>query len=186
MLFRSFCGLLGQRNLTEFSYRLADPQRAHIFVGVQIHGRKDTHQLMQELISSGFPCLDLSDNELAKLHLCHMVGGRLPARSEADRLEAEELLYRFEFPERPGALMDFVSSLHPNWNISIFHYRNHGADMGRIVVGVQVPPAELDDWRAFLAELPYPHWEETLNPAYRLFLGPVDLPVPALAGLHRA
>jgi threonine dehydratase len=97
---------------------------------------------------------------------------------------AEELLYRFEFPERPGALMDFVSSLHPNWNISIFHYRNHGADMGRIVIGVQVPTSERDDWRAFLAELPYRHWDETQNPAYRLFLGPMDLPVPALAGLQ--
>ncbi|MFN7899022.1 MAG: threonine ammonia-lyase, biosynthetic [Synechococcaceae cyanobacterium] len=180
---RRFCGLLGHRNLTEFSYRLADPQRAHIFVGVQIHGRQDTGRLMEDLTSNGFPCLDLSDNELAKLHLCHMVGGRLPARNEAAAAVAAELLYRFEFPERPGALMDFVTSLHSNWNISIFHYRNHGADMGRIVVGVQVPTAELDDWRAFLADLPYPHWEETRNPAYRLFLGPMDQPVPALAGL---
>ena len=182
---RRFCGLLGQRNLTEFSYRLADPQRAHIFVGVQIHGRQDTRRLIDELTSNGFPCLDLSDNELAKLHLSHMVGGRLPLRNESGAANAAELLYRFEFPERPGALMDFVSSLHPNWNISIFHYRNHGADMGRIVVGVQVPSAELDEWRTFLAQLPYPHWDETLNPAYRLFLGALDQPVPALAGLGR-
>ncbi|MFN9692496.1 MAG: threonine ammonia-lyase, biosynthetic, partial [Synechococcaceae cyanobacterium] len=183
---RRFCGLLGQRNLTEFSYRLADPQRAHIFVGVQIKGHQDTRLLMDDLTSNGFPCLDLSDNELAKLHLCHMVGGRLPSQSEAGTATApaEEFLYRFEFPERPGALMDFVSSLHPSWNISIFHYRNHGADMGRIVIGVQVPTAELADWRTFLAELPYPHCEETRNPAYRLFLGPMDQPVPALAGFH--
>jgi threonine dehydratase len=140
--------------------------------------------LMDDLTGSGFPCLNLSDNELAKLHLCHMVGGRLPSQSPAGDGLAEELLYRFEFPERPGALMDFVSSLHPNWNISIFHYRNHGADMGRIVIGVQVPTSERDDWRAFLAELPYRHWDETQNPAYRLFLGPMDLPVPALAGLQ--
>jgi threonine dehydratase len=181
---RRFCGLLGQRNLTEFSYRLADTQRAHIFVGVQIKGLQDTQMLMDDLTGSGFPCLNLSDNELAKLHLCHMVGGRLPSQSAAGDGLAEELLYRFEFPERPGALMDFVSSLHPNWNISIFHYRNHGADMGRIVIGVQVPTSERDDWRAFLAELPYRHWDETQNPAYRLFLGPMDLPVPALAGLQ--
>jgi threonine dehydratase len=180
---KRFCGLLGPRNLTEFSYRLADSQRAHIFVGVQIHGRQDTRRLIADLAASGFPCLDLSDNEFAKLHLCHMVGGRLPARSDAAAPLLDELLYRFEFPERPGALMDFVSSLHANWNISIFHYRNHGADMGRIVVGVQVPAAERDAWRAFLAGLPYAHWEETHNPAYRLFLGPMDQPVPALAGL---
>jgi threonine dehydratase len=180
---RRFCRLLGTRNLTEFSYRLADSQRAHIFVGVQIHGRQDTRRLIDDLEANGFPCLDLSDNELAKLHLCHMVGGRLPARRDAAAPLLAELLYRFEFPERPGALMDFVSSLHPNWNISIFHYRNHGADMGRIVVGVQVPAAELDDWRAFLTGLPYAHWEESHNPAYRLFLGPLDQPVPTLAGL---
>jgi threonine dehydratase len=115
-----------------------------------------------------------------------MVGGRLPASAGSAREQGEELLYRFEFPERPGALMAFVSALHPNWNISIFHYRNHGADVGRIVVGVQVPAAELKDWRAFLAELPYQHWEETHNPAYRLFLGELSGPLPVLAGLVQA
>ncbi len=183
---RRFCSLLGQRSLTEFSYRLADPRLAHLFVGVQISGRDDIARLTAELEASGFPCLDLTDNELAKLHLCHMVGGRLPASAGAAVHQGQELLYRFEFPERPGALMAFVSSLHPNWNISIFHYRNHGADVGRIVVGVQVPPEEMDDWRAFLAELPYRHWEETHNPAYRLFLGEQNRPLPPLGDLVSA
>jgi len=168
---RRFCAALGKRSLTEFSYRLADPRLAHIFVGVQISGHADTRQLIEQLQSEGFPCLDLSGNELAKLHLCHMVGGRLAARADTAPDGAEELLYRFEFPERPGALMAFVSSLHPNWNISIFHYRNHGADVGRIVVGVQVPQQERQDWRAFVEGLPYPHVDESDNPAYRLFLG---------------
>ncbi|MFM7393809.1 MAG: threonine ammonia-lyase, biosynthetic [Cyanobium sp.] len=183
---RRFCDLLGQRSLTEFSYRLADPRLAHIFVGVQISGRDDTARLMADLQAGGFPCLDLSDNELAKLHLCHMVGGRLPASAGAALEQGEERLYRFEFPERPGALMAFVSALHPNWNISIFHYRNHGADVGRIVVGVQVPPSETDDWRAFLAELPYQWCEETDNPAYRLFLGQMAPSLPALDSLVSA
>ena len=180
---RRFCGLLGQHNLTEFSYRLADPQRAHIFVGVQISGPGDTTSLIADLEQHGFPCLDLSDNELAKLHLCHMVGGRLPPSREGEPPAGKELLYRFEFPERPGALMAFVTALHPNWNISIFHYRNHGADVGRIVVGVQVPDAELEEWRRFLADLPYQHWEETGNPAYQLFLGEASPARPALAAL---
>jgi len=183
---RRFCGLLGQRSLTEFSYRLSDPRLAHLFVGVQISGRDDVPRLTAELEASGFPCLDLTDNELAKLHLCHMVGGRLPASAGEALRQGQELLYRFEFPERPGALMAFVSALHPNWNISIFHYRNHGADVGRIVVGVQVPPEEMDDWRAFLAELPYRHWEETHNPAYRLFLGQQSQPLPPLGDLVSA
>jgi len=169
---RRFCAVLGQRSLTEFSYRLADPRLAHIFVGVQINGHADTRQLMAELQGEGFPCLDLSGNELAKLHLCHMVGGRLPTSAAEALDQGEELLYRFEFPERPGALMAFVSSLHPSWNISIFHYRNHGADVGRIVVGVQVPRHERQEWERFVAALPYPHWDESTNPAYRLFLGP--------------
>jgi threonine dehydratase len=169
---RRFCAVLGQRSLTEFSYRLADPRLAHIFVGVQINGHADTRQLMAELQGEGFPCLDLSGNELAKLHLCHMGGGRLPTSAAEALDQGEELLYRFEFPERPGALMAFVSSLHPSWNISIFHYRNHGADVGRIVVGVQVPRHERQEWERFVAALPYPHWDESTNPAYRLFLGP--------------
>jgi len=180
---RRFCDLLGQHNLSEFSYRLADPLRAHIFVGVQISGRADTDALIGTLESQGFPCLDLSANELAKLHLCHMVGGRLPGTVNGNPQPMRELLYRFEFPERPGALMAFVSALHPNWNISIFHYRNHGADVGRIVVGVQVPEAELADWRRFVGELPYRHWDETENPAYQLFLGEASPARPPLAVL---
>ncbi len=183
---RRFCELLGDRSLTEFSYRMADPRVAHIFVGVQIRGRADTEQLIGRLEAGGFPCLDLSGNELAKLHLRHMVGGRLPAGVDALAAGSEELLYRFEFPEKPGALMAFVQALHADWNISIFHYRNHGADVGRIVVGVQVPPQERADWQLFLAGLGYRHWDETGNPAYGLFLGrtaaSAALPVAPRAG----
>jgi threonine dehydratase len=167
---REFCTLLGNRNLTEFSYRLADPSRAHIFVGVQTSGSRDEQDLIHDLNAAGFPCLDLSNDELSKLHLRHMVGGRMPAAACS---HIRELLYRFEFPERPGALMRFLTSLHPNWNISIFHYRNHGADVGRIVVGVQVPPEESSDWQTFLDGLGYRYVDETENPAYRLFLGEV-------------
>ena len=170
---REFCTLLGQRSLTEFSYRLADPSRAHIFVGVQTSGSSDEQNLFHDLQAAGFPCLDLSTDELSKLHLRHMVGGRMPAAAGEGAGHGRELLYRFEFPERPGALMRFLTSLHPNWNISIFHYRNHGADVGRIVVGVQVPEAELDDWQSFLDGLGYHYADETENPAYRLFLGEV-------------
>ena len=170
---RRFCGLLGQRNLTEFSYRLADRARAHIFVGVQTSGSIDEQQLITDVQAAGFPCLDLSNNELAKMHLRHMVGGRLPTPSTEGMERADELLYSFAFPERPGALMTFLTSLHPNWNISIFHYRNHGSDMGRIVVGVQVPSGERSDWLDFLKGLSYDWVDETQNPAYQLFLGPV-------------
>jgi threonine dehydratase len=170
---RRFCGVLGQRSLSEFSYRLADPRVAHIFVGVQTSGTADEQQLINDVQNAGFPCLDLSNNELAKLHLRHMVGGRLPASAGQALEQGEELLYRFEFPEKPGALMAFVNALHANWNISIFHYRNHGADVGRIVVGVQVPRAERPAWQEFLDGLGYQH--------YKLFLGPSSAPLPALA-----
>ncbi|MEB3235416.1 MAG: threonine ammonia-lyase, biosynthetic [Cyanobacteriota bacterium] len=175
---RRFCTLLGQRNLTEFSYRLADASRAHIFVGVQTSGTSDELELIHDVRAAGFPCLDLSNDELSKLHLRHMVGGRLPSGSGERSGAGRELLYRFEFPERPGALMRFLTSLHPNWNISIFHYRNHGADVGRIVVGVQVPATELDAWQAFLDGLGYSYVDETANPAYQLFLGEVACNVP--------
>lgn len=178
---RRLCEVLGCRSLTEFSYRMADPRIAHIFLGVQVLGHDDAQSLLAELESNGFPCLDLSGNELAKLHLRHMVGGRLPVRMPAaGESELRELLYRFEFPERPGALMAFVNALHPNWTISIFHYRNHGADVGRIVVGVQVTAEHLDDWNLFLAGLGYRHWDETTNPAYALFLGATGAPQPAV------
>ena len=170
---RRFCNLLGQRSLTEFSYRLADSPRAHIFVGVQTQGEADTDGLIGSLEQAGFPCLNLSDNELAKLHLRHMVGGRLPQTPNAASPEVEELLYSFAFPERPGALMTFVTSLHPNWNISIFHYRNHGSDVGRIVVGVQVPTNERTQWFDYLKGLRYEWVDESHNPVYQLFLGSV-------------
>jgi threonine dehydratase len=162
---RRFCRLLGQHSLTEFSYRLGVGPRAHIFVGVQIRNRADAEALQAQLIGAGFNSVDLSGNELVKLHLRHMVGGRLPVSAQP-----QELLYRFEFPERPGALMAFVEALHPGWNISIFHYRNQGSDVGRIVVGVQVPSQELPQWQEFLQRLAFPWWDETNNPAYQLFL----------------
>ncbi|QEY31679.1 threonine ammonia-lyase, biosynthetic [Synechococcus sp. RSCCF101] len=172
---RGLCRVLGSRSLTEFSYRMADPATAHIFMGVQINGSSDTAELVSELDRAGYPCLDLSADELAKSHLRHMVGGRLPASAAVhcgdDR---RELIYRFEFPERPGALMRFVSALQADWSISIFHYRNHGADVGRIVVGVLVRDREREAWQQVLDGLGYRCWEETHNPAYALFLGGGD------------
>ncbi|MBD1892220.1 threonine ammonia-lyase, biosynthetic [Coleofasciculus sp. FACHB-SPT9] len=161
---RKFCECLGRRNLTEFSYRIADEKEAQIFVGVQIQNRADAAKMAESFEACGFKTLDLTDDELTKLHLRHMVGGRSP-------LACDELLYRFEFPERPGALMKFVGSMSPNWNISMFHYRNNGADYGRIVVGMQVPPREMEEWQAFLDTLGYRYWDESKNPAYKLFLG---------------
>ena len=169
---RKLCECLERRSLTEFSYRMSDGPQAQIFMGVQVSNYDDRRALLADLQHNGFPCQDLSDDELAKVHLRHMVGGRLPAsaqRTQAD--DCVELLYRFEFPERPGALMTFVTALRPEWTISIFHYRNHGADVGRIVVGVLVKQSDLDDWNTFLRDVGYPSWEETGNPAYRLFLG---------------
>ncbi|NJK41544.1 MAG: threonine ammonia-lyase, biosynthetic [Acaryochloridaceae cyanobacterium SU_2_1] len=161
---RKFCGCLGSHNITEFNYRIADQQTAHIFVGLQIQNRADAVQIANTFGSQGFKTLDLTDDELAKLHLRHMVGGR-------SQLADHELLYRFEFPERPGALTKFLGCMSPAWNISLFHYRNNGADHGRIVVGTQVPPHEMDEWQAFLDNLGYPYINETDNPAYQLFLG---------------
>ncbi|MFM7614122.1 MAG: threonine ammonia-lyase, biosynthetic, partial [Synechococcales cyanobacterium] len=130
----------------------------------QIQNRQDARVMAEKFEAFGFPTLDLTDDELTKLHLRHMVGGH-------SSLAHNELLYRFEFPERPGALMEFVTSMSPDWNISLFHYRNHGADYGRIVVGVQVPPNEMHQWQTFLDGLGYRYWNETQNPAYQLFLG---------------
>lgn len=161
---RKFCECLGRRNLTEFSYRIADNQEAHIFVGVQIQNRNDATQTLESFENHGFKTIDLTDDELTKLHLRHMVGGR-------SQLAHNELLYRFEFPERPGALMKFLKCMSPEWNISLFHYRNHGADYGRIVVGMQVPPHEMEQWQAFLDTLGYLYWDESENEAYKLFLG---------------
>ncbi len=161
--FRSFCASVGDRNVTEFNYRISDAKDAHVFVGVQISRREEAKALAKTFAKAGFPTLDLTDDELAKSHVRHMVGG-------ASKLAEHELLYRFEFPERPGALMRFLSAMHPDWNISLFHYRNHGADFGRILVGLQVPPHEKREFKAFLKTLGYRHWDETDNPVYRLFL----------------
>jgi threonine dehydratase len=166
---RSLCELLADRSLTEFSYRMRAGDQAHIFMGIQVSGPDDRSSLIGHLKTNGYPCLDLSDDELSKVHLRHMVGGRLPTSSTTSKVQ--ELLYRFEFPERPGALMRFVTALHRDWSISIFHYRNHGADVGRIVVGVLVSPDDLKAWQSFLRDLGYSSWEETSNPAYQLFLG---------------
>lgn len=161
---RQFCDCIGKRNLTEFNYRIANETEAHIFVGVQIQNRADATKLMANFETHGLKTVDLSDDELTKLHLRHMVGGHSP-------LAHNERLYRFEFPEYPGALMKFVASMSPNWNISLFHYRNNGADYGRIVVGIQVPPNETEDWQTFLDTLGYRYWDESQNQAYQLFLG---------------
>ncbi len=169
---KKLCENLGERSLTEFSYRMSDGPKAQIFMGVEVLGARDRMDLTKKLEKEGFPCLDLSKDELSKAHLRHMVGGRLP--TSAKKLYADgfkELLYRFEFPERPGALMEFVSNLNQGWSISIFHYRNHGADVGRIVVGVLVKEKEFNEWFDFLNSLGYPSCEETNNSAYRLFLG---------------
>jgi threonine dehydratase len=162
--FKRFCATLGARNITEFNYRIADPKEAHVFVGVQVHGVDETAKIVRTLGRHGLKTLDLSDNEMAKLHVRHLVGGHAAQA-------ADELLYRFEFPERPGALMKFLDSMRTDWNISLFHYRNHGADYGRVLVGMQVPKKEMPAFRRFLSELGYPYVDESRNPAYRLFLG---------------
>jgi threonine dehydratase len=161
--FRRFCARIGARNITEFNYRYGDPERAQVFVGLSIHNRDETQRVVHQLRAAGFPTLDLSDNEMAKLHVRHLVGGRSPQVTD-------ELIYRFEFPERPGALMHFLDRMSGGWNISLFHYRNHGADFGRVLLGIQVPRREKAAFRRFLEQVSYPCWEETANPAYRLFL----------------
>ena len=161
--FKRFCAAIGPRNVTEFNYRIHDTKAAHIFAALQISKPAESQQLAKKLGKAGFPTLDLTDDELAKTHLRHMVGG-------ISALAHDEMLYRFEFPERPGALMRFLSAMHPDWNITLFHYRNHGADYGRILVGIQVPVNEKSDFKQFLKTIAYPHWDETDNPAYRLFL----------------
>ena len=163
--FRRFCALLGGRDITEFNYRLDDRDSAHIFVGIAVREAAERRDVSRELRAAGLPAIDLTDDEMAKLHLRHLVGGR--ARAE------NELLHRFEFPERPGALMNFLDLLDKSrrhWNISLFHYRNNGGDAGRVLVGVQVPPAERRLFARALRELNYPHHCETDNPACRLFL----------------
>ncbi|AOV18042.1 PLP-dependent threonine dehydratase [Acidihalobacter aeolianus] len=162
--FRKFCRVLGRRAITEFNYRYADPETARVFAGIRLsEGDAERKAIVERLESKGYPVLDLTDNEMAKLHMRYMVGGHAP---RADN----EILFRFEFPERPGALLEFLMRMGAAWNISLFHYRNHGAADGRVLVGMQVPPEEKTLVTQFLDDLGYPHWEETQNPAYRLFL----------------
>jgi threonine dehydratase len=162
--FLNFCEALGDRNVTEFNYRYAPGTTAHIFVGVSLQrGLAEAAEIVGELARRGYPVLDLSDNELAKLHVRHLVGGQVPGLKN-------ELLYRFEFPERPGALLAFLQAIGDLWNISLFHYRNHGSDYGRVLAGVQVPEADRAEFTEHLAKLGYSYWDETANPAYGLFL----------------
>ncbi|MEJ5992300.1 threonine ammonia-lyase, biosynthetic [Ramlibacter sp. PS3R-8] len=166
--FRRFCEVIGAlpggaRNVTEFNYRISDAQQAHVFVGLTTHGKGESARIAANFTRHGFGTLDLTHDELAMEHVRHMVGGPSP-------LANDERLLRFIFPERPGALMKFLSHMRPNWNISLFHYRNQGADYGRILVGLQVPASEGKAFQSFLDELGYPHVDETANPVYRLFL----------------
>ncbi|HWW07458.1 threonine ammonia-lyase, biosynthetic [Collimonas sp.] len=162
--FRRFCEQVGPRNVTEFNYRISDEKIAHVFVGVQTSSAEEATQIARNFEKHGFDTLDLTHDELAKVHVRHLVGGKSP-------LAQNELLYRFEFPERPGALMRFLNSMAPDWNISLFHYRSQGGDVGRILVGLQVPKKEMKIFRTFLSSLGYRYWDESSNPVYKLFLG---------------
>ena len=163
--FKKFCRAIGKRGITEFNYRFSDASNAHVFAGVQLQGGDEERlELLETLQGQGYPVEDLTDSELAKLHIRHMVGGRVPGLKD-------ELLFRFQFPERPGALLNFLLSMGNRWNISLFHYRNHGADYGRVLVGIQVPSGSHGDFRKSLDKLGYAYWEETDCTAYNLFLG---------------
>ncbi|OIO67578.1 MAG: threonine ammonia-lyase, biosynthetic [Zetaproteobacteria bacterium CG_4_9_14_3_um_filter_49_83] len=161
--FLSFCQLLGQRAITEFNYRLSTRDIAHVFVGIGTKSVEDYSQIEALLTQHGYPVTNLNDNELAKLHVRHMVGGKSP-------LVTSEQLYRFEFPERPGALLDFLSKLAGRWNISLFHYRNHGADFGRVLVGIEVSEQDQQMFNEYLKQLGFAYVNETENPAYHQFL----------------
>jgi len=162
--FQQFCQVLGDRSITEFNYRYSDKNEAHVFVGVRMHGNEDERNtLFSKLDAAGYQWVDFSDNETAKLHVRYMVGGHAPQVEN-------EALYRFEFPERPGALLKFLTRVGQRWNISLFHYRNHGAAYGRVLIGVQVPDTEKPDFQGFLDALGYRFTLETDNPAYSLFL----------------
>lgn len=162
--YKDFCKALGKRNITEFNYRYADSKSAHIFVGVQVgSGGQDRAELIADLRGQGYAVADMTENELAKLHIRHLVGGHAAG-------VADEVVYRFEFPERPGALYTFLSKLAGRWNITLFHYRNHGSASGRVLAGMQVPKSDYPELKAFLKDLNYPYWDETNNEAYRFFL----------------
>ena len=162
--FRELCTLLGRRVVTEFNYRLSSRETAHIFMGVSTESKQDGEALARQLNAAGYETADLTDNEMAKLHVRHMVGGHAPD-------VRNERLCRFEFPERPGALTQFLEKLGGRWNVSLFHYRNHGADFGRVLAGFEVSDQDLPAFRAFLDDLGYPFTSESDNPAYRFFLG---------------
>lgn len=163
--FKRFCEAIGKRQITEFNYRYHTDSTAHIFVGVQTHPDLDPRSvLVASLREQGFPVLDLTENELAKLHTRHMVGGHADAVSS-------ERVFRFEFPEHPGALFNFLNKLGGRWNISMFHYRNHGAAVGRVLAALQVPKNDQELLIEALDKIGYPYWDETENPAYQLFLG---------------
>ena len=162
--FRKFCQTIGKRSITEFNYRYADPRQAQVFAGIQLsEGDEEKQRIIDVLREHGYPVIDMSDNEMAKLHVRYMVGGHAPGLHD-------ELLYRFQFPERPGALLKFLTGMAQGWNISLFHYRNHGSDHGRVLVGIQVPETERAKFMQYIRELGYPFCEETENPVYRLFL----------------
>jgi threonine dehydratase len=163
--FRKFCRAIGKRSITEFNYRYANDVKAHVFAGVELRdGDTERNRIVEHLRSEGYEVLDMSDNEMAKLHIRHMVGGHSEKVSN-------ERLYRFEFPERPGALLKFLNTIAPEWNITLFHYRNHGAAYGRVLAGVQLLSQEKTRFKVCLDGLGYPYWEETDNPVYNLFLG---------------
>ncbi len=161
--FLQFCRIIGRRQITEFNYRISSRSKAHVFVGVEVEGPEEAEALLARLAGADYPVINLQNNELAKLHIRHMVGGRT-------RLAPDEVALRFEFPERPGALLDFLTRISGRWNISMFHYRNHGADFGRVFAGIEAPPAERAELLRHLESLGYPFVDETDNPAYRLFL----------------
>ncbi|MEC9153005.1 MAG: threonine ammonia-lyase, biosynthetic [Pseudomonadota bacterium] len=162
--FRQFCEILGKRSVTEFNYRYSDETDAQIFVGIKLSAGQDEKELLlKRFQDSGYPVTDISDNDIAKLHIRYMVGGR-------PQNLADEVVYRFQFPERPGALLNFLNQIGERWNISLFHYRNHGSAFGRVLCGMQVPRAEISEYKEFLNRLGYAHWSETDNPVYKTFL----------------
>ncbi len=162
--FMAFCKAIGKRNITEFNYRYQDSKAAHIFVGVELRrGNEEREEIITSLREAGYPVIDMTDNEMAKLHTRHMVGGPAPGL-------ADERVYRFKFPERPGALLAFLTAIGNFWNISLFHYRNHGSDYGRVLAGIQVPEDEFERFQRHLDDLGYPYTSESDNPVYQMFL----------------
>jgi threonine dehydratase len=160
---KAFCACVGTHSITEFNYRYRGPERARVFLGLTVAGRVEAAEMAERFRAAGFETTDLSDDETAKLHVRHMVGGAPEALSD-------EVLYRFEFPERPGALRRFLDRMSESWNISLFHYRNHGTDAGRVLIGMQVPARDRSELDRFLSDLGYSYRDETENPSYRLFL----------------